>query len=193
MIWWVCYKSFLRGIYDFPGFVANFRLDWMAETIQTKLGENLKLRKFFAQKWVLTLKVTFVELRYALYGVCGLTMYIFEWFQLNICTIGWIKSIKMLLIFLDVRAYIWIIINKICLFKKFLIFFTLADYLLQNEDGFEEIQTFINNHFVCRSGLTYFPDWFYICQWIWCWKFLNWRFYVFMNISMDLIWCESDF
>ena len=38
----------------------------MAETIRTELGVNLDLQRKFAQKGVLTLKVTFGKVRFAL-------------------------------------------------------------------------------------------------------------------------------
>ena len=50
----------------FPGFVANLKLDCMAETIRTELGVNLDLQRKFAQKGVLTLKGTFGKVRFAL-------------------------------------------------------------------------------------------------------------------------------
>ena len=48
----------------FPGFVANLKLDCVAETIRTELGENLDLRRKFAQKGALTLKGTFGKVRF---------------------------------------------------------------------------------------------------------------------------------
>ena len=48
----------------FPGFVANLKLDCMAETICTELGKNLDLRRKFAQKGALTLPGTFGKVRF---------------------------------------------------------------------------------------------------------------------------------
>ena len=47
----------------FPVFVANLKLDFVSETKQTELGENLDLQSKFSQKGALILKVTFGTVR----------------------------------------------------------------------------------------------------------------------------------
>ena len=50
----------------FPGFVANLKLDCMAETIRKELGKYLELRRKFAQKGVLILRGNFGKVRFDL-------------------------------------------------------------------------------------------------------------------------------
>ena len=48
----------------FPGFVANLKLDCIAESIRTELGGKSRSSKKFAQKGALTLKGTFGKVRF---------------------------------------------------------------------------------------------------------------------------------
>ena len=48
----------------FLGFVANLKLDCVAETIRTEIGQKSRTSKKICQKGALTLKVTFWKVRF---------------------------------------------------------------------------------------------------------------------------------
>ena len=61
----------------------------MAETIRKELGENLELRRKFAQKGALTLKGTFGKVRFNVARSLWIDhVAIFQLFQTNISDIG---------------------------------------------------------------------------------------------------------
>ena len=73
----------------FPGFVANLKLDCTAESIRTEFGENLELRKKFAQKGALTLKGTFGRVRFNVARSLWIDhVAIFQLFQTSMSNIG---------------------------------------------------------------------------------------------------------